>query len=348
LVFDLPSHARPLGMTETKPAAIPSPDQAAAHEFLSELRARISIQPLPYQYGVEARALESLWELFAQARTAMKKYPGCAEFADAVTQMLNKDLRPVTAKWHRAYVEGRLGARDGADEFRGDLAEVQEKLRAFARTLHKKAYGTDTEDALTPPVMTSAELNSCFHEVAFGIARTSLIADATIDAINQAEAQAVQARRKHHRVEAPERKNAVGLALSGGGIRSASFCLGVVQVLAARRLLKDVDFLSTVSGGGYTGSFLMTRLGAGQPHNDVAGPHGPDSEPIRYLRQHVKFLAAVDLKQSWSMVTATLAGMLLNWTAPLLLIAIAALGAIGYGKRSARLPGRSSSRSHAA
>jgi hypothetical protein len=115
-------------MTEMKPSGVPSADQAAAHEFLSDLRTRISTQPLPYQYGAEGRALDSLWEVFAQARAAMKKYPGCVEFADAVTQMLNKDLRPVTAKWHRAYVEGRLSARDGADEFRGDLAAVQEKL----------------------------------------------------------------------------------------------------------------------------------------------------------------------------------------------------------------------------
>ena len=31
--------------------------------------------------------------------------------------MLNVDLRPVTAKWHRAYSEGRLNFRDGANEF---------------------------------------------------------------------------------------------------------------------------------------------------------------------------------------------------------------------------------------
>jgi len=47
-----------------------------------------------------------------------------------------------------------------------------------------------------------------------------------------------------------------GLALSGGGIRSATFCLGVLQALAKRDLLRHIDFLSTVSGGGYTGSFL--------------------------------------------------------------------------------------------
>ena len=45
----------------------------------------------------------------------------------------------------------------------------------------------------------------------------------------------------------------VGLALSGGGIRSATVCLGVCQALARRGLLGKIDFLSTVSGGGYFG-----------------------------------------------------------------------------------------------
>ena len=48
----------------------------------------------------------------------------------------------------------------------------------------------------------------------------------------------------------------VGLALSGGGIRSATFCLGFLQALASQGLLRRVDFLSTVSGGGYIGAFL--------------------------------------------------------------------------------------------
>jgi hypothetical protein len=129
-----------------------TPDQCAAHEFLTELRTRISTQPLPYQYGTEARALESLWGLFDQAREAIKKYPGCKIFSDAVTNMLNMDIRPVTSKWHRAYVEGRLESRDGGDEFRADLQNIQEKLRAFANVLHEMAYGSDSEfqDNLTP------------------------------------------------------------------------------------------------------------------------------------------------------------------------------------------------------
>jgi hypothetical protein len=42
-----------------------------------------------------------------------------------------------------------------------------------------------------------------------------------------------------------------GLALSGGGIRSATFCLGILQSLAAHDRLRSFDYLSSVSGGGY-------------------------------------------------------------------------------------------------
>jgi hypothetical protein len=45
----------------------------------------------------------------------------------------------------------------------------------------------------------------------------------------------------------------LGLALSGGGIRSATFSLGLVQALAESKRLPQIDYLSTVSGGGYTG-----------------------------------------------------------------------------------------------
>src|SRR5215469_14621050 len=51
-----------------------------------------------------------------------------------------------------------------------------------------------------------------------------------------------------------------GLALSGGGIRSATFSLGVLQVLAStasREMLRGFHYLSTISGGGYTGAFLQ-------------------------------------------------------------------------------------------
>jgi len=52
----------------------------------------------------------------------------------------------------------------------------------------------------------------------------------------------------------------VGLAFSGGGIRSATFNLGILQALAKLKVLRHVDYLSTVSGGGYIGGWLNAMI----------------------------------------------------------------------------------------
>ena len=54
----------------------------------------------------------------------------------------------------------------------------------------------------------------------------------------------------------PEDAPTVGLALSGGGVRSATFGLGLLRGLAQRGQLRRVDYLSTVSGGGYIGAMF--------------------------------------------------------------------------------------------
>jgi Patatin-like phospholipase len=66
---------------------------------------------------------------------------------------------------------------------------------------------------------------------------------------------------------AGSKQEIVGLALSGGGIRSAAFCLGVLQGLDAvipnnnePQILHAVDYLSTVSGGSYMGAALTAGL----------------------------------------------------------------------------------------
>lgn len=55
-------------------------------------------------------------------------------------------------------------------------------------------------------------------------------------------------------------KDRFGVALSGGGIRSATFNLGLLQSLAQLKVLPSVDYLSTVSGGGYVGGFWTAWL----------------------------------------------------------------------------------------
>ena len=52
-----------------------------------------------------------------------------------------------------------------------------------------------------------------------------------------------------------------GLALSGGGIRSASFSIGVMKALYEKGLLNDIDVISSVSGGGYASYWLLTNYG---------------------------------------------------------------------------------------
>lgn len=59
----------------------------------------------------------------------------------------------------------------------------------------------------------------------------------------------------------------VGLSLSGGGLRSAMFNDGFLQGLSHRGLLRYVDYLCSVSGGGYIASHLATRKGNGVEKN---------------------------------------------------------------------------------
>lgn len=58
----------------------------------------------------------------------------------------------------------------------------------------------------------------------------------------------------------PAAPSLFGVALSGGGIRSATFALGVFQAMADRNILPSIDLLSSVSGGGYFASFLTAWI----------------------------------------------------------------------------------------
>jgi hypothetical protein len=303
-----------------------TPDQLAAHDLLSELRTRISTQRLPYQYGVESTALKSLYDIFGLARKAMKDHPGCSEFAKIATHMLNVELRPLTAKWHRALEAGILDSRDGANDFRDELDKLRPRLVAFSRTLQDMAYGKAEDDPETPDVLSQSHLNECFGPLKFGIDEvdTTGIRSRDFGTMKADETAEITRRRQAFGIVRAEDEGAVGLALSGGGIRSATFCLGVIQFLAERELIKDFDYLSTVSGGGYTGTFVSCVLGGSGTSADIAAPHGPDTAEIRHVRQNAKYLSTVDLRHRWLMVTGTVAGLILNWTIPLSFIAVLA------------------------
>jgi hypothetical protein len=86
----------------------------------------------------------------------------------------------------------------------------------------------------------------------------------------------------------------VGLALSGGGIRSASFALGVLQALDRYGHLKKFDYLSTVSGGGYIGSALtwsFYRYRKGRASGDTQVPEPDPSFPFGHRGQVLRATA---------------------------------------------------------
>jgi predicted acylesterase/phospholipase RssA len=101
----------------------------------------------------------------------------------------------------------------------------------------------------------------------------------------------------------PLNANVVGLALSGGGIRSAAFCLGVLQALHQTRVLNGVDYLSTVSGGGYIGCALTAALEQGGRNGDAIFPfaselHEDEPPALQHVRDYSNYLfpyGAIDL-----------------------------------------------------
>jgi hypothetical protein len=127
----------------------------------------------------------------------------------------------------------------------------------------------------------------------------------------------------------------IGLAFSGGGIRSATFNLGVLQGLAQLDLLKCVDYLSTVSGGGYIGSWL----GAWTKRNrdfeitrEALIPAGPLREvdnavrPIGFLRQYSNYLTpqlGILSADTWTMAVVYVRNVILN-----LLILVTGIAAV--------------------
>jgi Patatin-like phospholipase len=136
-----------------------------------------------------------------------------------------------------------------------------------------------------------------------------------------------------HQQQAP----LTALCLSGGGIRSATFALGVIQGLADRGLLNAFDYLSTVSGGGYIGGWLTAwKQREGGIENVVPklrrdAPEAPGnaSDPVRHLREYNNYLspkAGLLSADTWTLIATVTRNIFLNWMVfvPLLLAALVA------------------------
>lgn len=162
------------------------------------------------------------------------------------------------------------------------------------------------------------------------------------------------------------------LALSGGGIRSATFCLGVLQALARPRgaaaglppsvraapdgltgLLAHFDYVSSVSGGGFVAGFMQSlfiRKGQAAPRARAAYAHLADeppgrvrgdrkTTPLAWLRENGRYLApsgAGDLAYAIGFSVRNWIGIQLAFGAVILFVlAVATLAGL---QRAAGLP----------
>lgn len=122
------------------------------------------------------------------------------------------------------------------------------------------------------------------------------------------------------------------LAFSGGGIRSATFNLGLIQKLAEKGVLHHIDYLSTVSGGGYIGSWLLSWIYRAGSISKVASrlntrkstdPMADEVRPLRWLRMYSNYLspnASIMSADAWTIGITWLRNTLINQSILLLLL----------------------------
>jgi hypothetical protein len=138
------------------------------------------------------------------------------------------------------------------------------------------------------------------------------------NAVQDAERAAIERRRG-----GPGEDGLTGLAISGGGIRSATFALGVLESLKDCELLAKFHYLSTVSGGGYIGSWLSANC---RRRSDWLTSNWNQS--ISYLRRYSNYLSpqvGFFSADTWSMVTIWIRNTMLIQATVILAIACALL-----------------------
>jgi hypothetical protein len=128
----------------------------------------------------------------------------------------------------------------------------------------------------------------------------------------------------------------IGVSFSGGGIRSGTFAVGFLQGLSRLGLLRRIDYLSTVSGGGYAGSWLAAWLAREGEVRNVERQLDPsrvdqrradraflgvgrvvdeEPEPLHHLRSYSSYLtprAGLSTVDTWTVIAIWLRNVTIN------------------------------------
>jgi choline dehydrogenase-like flavoprotein len=239
-------------------------------------------------------------------------YPGTTAVTENNDEQIKNWIRQV-AWGHHACGTCRMGP-DG-----DDLAVLDSRFRV------RGVEGLRVVDASVFPKIPGYFIVSNVYmisEKAFAVIQAdhqaNAVAASTRDAkypadLRNAEREAIEQRRRcavqttsPPAVDEEWSDDVTGVGLSGGGIRSATLSLGILQSMAGHGWLPRIDFLSTVSGGGYIGSFLGRFYDRARP-GTIAGSTGPgissttqevtreltdpDSNSVAWLRKHGNYIA---------------------------------------------------------
>jgi hypothetical protein len=105
-----------------------------------EMQTRITTQELSEEEGDEAAALKSIYSLFQLTRDVLKKYRRHSpDFSRIALFIINEEIRPFTAKWHKLSIDGKLNDLEQCKLFREELKDLQVILKAYASILEDMA-----------------------------------------------------------------------------------------------------------------------------------------------------------------------------------------------------------------
>lgn len=117
-------------------------------------------------------------------------------------------------------------------------------------------------------------------------------------------------------VEDPK-EGRLGICCSGGGIRSAAFSLGALQVLGERKQLQEASYLAAVSGGSYIAAAISTVARTGKEDSDAGlikdmPPFAQGSPEEQYLRNRCSYMAPTAADKLYLAIRVVL-GLLINF-----------------------------------
>jgi len=126
-----------------------------------------------------------------------------------------------------------------------------------------------------------------------------------LDEVTEKEEELLIKRRKKLKLE--ENRQKLGISLSGGGVRSATFNLGLLEAFNKSGLLKRCDYISSVSGGGYINSFVQNRLNSGISYGKLF----EDAEIDRLCRYGDYLRPSTGIKKIYESITFYLSYIIL-------------------------------------